>query len=257
MLPPDITEPAERDPKKLRRTAWILVAIMLVGGFLILKAYERMAERQARDTQPAKVHQIRKERDLRIVRQDGKQADLFDLRGKVSALQVVSRKQPETAALGHSVMKKLSADYRENDDFRLVTLVIDPPAAEELPATLAALAEAEGMSLPQWWVGGTERATLHKFIKNELKASEFPHEKDGRWSFDTSIILLDRDGNIRRAVVPQKRGGPPFVATFDFDEAAEWDARKAKTGTGRSNVEELEHLLRKTIDNLLSSPTDA
>ncbi|MCP5544796.1 MAG: hypothetical protein H7A49_12915 [Akkermansiaceae bacterium] len=256
MLPPDITEPAERDPKKLRRTAWILVAIMLVGGFLILKAYERTAERQAKDTHPAKIHQIRKERDLRVVRQDGKAADLFDLRGKVWVVQVDSLGDPGAAEIGRTVMKKLAEDYRENDGFRLVTLVVDPPAAEELPAMIEQTAAKEGMHLPQWWLASTDRKTLHKFIKNELKAGEFPHEKDGKWMFDSSIVLIDREGNIRRAVVPQKRGGPPFVATFDFAEAAEWDARGAKTGTERSNVEELEQLLRKTIDTLLSSPTD-
>ncbi|MCB1133498.1 MAG: hypothetical protein KDN05_20435, partial [Verrucomicrobiae bacterium] len=124
------------------------------------------------------------------------------------------------------------------------------------PAMIEQTAAKEGMHLPQWWLASTDQKTLHKFIKNELKAGEFPHEKDGKWMFDSSIVLIDREGNIRRAVVPQKRGGPPFVATFDFAEAAEWDARGAKTGTERSNVEELEQLLRKTIDTLLSSPTD-
>jgi hypothetical protein len=32
MTPPAEFEPAVRDPKKLRRTAWILVAIIIIGG---------------------------------------------------------------------------------------------------------------------------------------------------------------------------------------------------------------------------------
>ena len=52
-------------------------------------------------------------------------------------------------------------------------------------------------------------------------------------------------------MVPQKQGGPPFVATFDFQQAAAWDAQGAKTGTDRNNVGELEHLLNRTIDKLL------
>ena len=251
MLPPDITEPAVRDPKKLRRTAWILVGIMFVGGFLILRAYEKMAEEQAEKASPAKVHRIRKERDLRIARQDGKQADLFDLRGKVWAVHVVSLQQPETAALSHSVMKSLAAAYRDNDDFRLVTLVVDPPPAEELAATLQRFAETEGMTLPQWWVGATERKTLHKFIQNELKAERHPREEDGKWAFDTSIVLIDRDGNLRRAFIPGQSAKP---VTFDFDEAARLDAEGVKSRAGRSIVEELDALLRRTIDTLLSTP---
>jgi hypothetical protein len=61
-------------------------------------------------------------------------------------------------------------------------------------------------------------------------------------------------GHVRRAVVPQKVGGPPFIATFDFAQAAEWDLKGTKTGTDRSNVEELELLLNHTIDKLLAEP---
>ena len=56
---------------------------------------------------------------------------------------------------------------------------------------------------------------------------------------------------IRRAVVPQQRGGPPYVADFDFDEAAGFDARGVKTGNDRTNVRQLEFLLETTIDTLL------
>ncbi|NJM36854.1 MAG: hypothetical protein HC845_02695 [Akkermansiaceae bacterium] len=66
--------------------------------------------------------------------------------------------------------------------------------------------------------------------------------------------MIDKNGHIRRAVVPQKRGGPPFVATFDFAQAASWDAKGAKTGTERNNAQELEFLLNATIDKLLEEP---
>lgn len=249
MLPPDVTEPAVRDPKKLRRTAWILVGIMVIGGFLILKAYEIVAKDQAKDQRPAKIHQIRKERDLRVVRQDGKQADLFDLRGKVWVVQVVSLEQPEVAALGHAVMKSLAAEYRQNDDFRLVTLIVDPPSAGELAEKLQSFARREDIGFPQWWVASTEPKTLHKFIQNELKADEFPRIEDGRWTFDTSLTLIDREGNLRRGVIPGQAGKP---VAFDFDEARRLDEGGMKTRSGRSVTEDLNDLLRKSIDTVLS-----
>jgi hypothetical protein len=36
--------------------------------------------------------------------------------------------------------------------------------------------------------------------------------------------------------------------------SAGWDAKGVKTGTDRTNVEELEQLLIKTIDELLAEP---
>lgn len=247
-------EPAVRDPKKLRNTALVLVAIMIVGGWLILQAYENWSGGRAKDDRPAVVYRITKERDLRMLRQDGQMVDLADLRGKVIALNVISLRDPEVAARSTAVMKRLAEANATTPDFHLVSLVVDPIPAENLAATLTATADAQGMKLPQWWVGSNEPKTLHKFIKNELKASIYPNENSGKWEYDASIVLIDKNGHIRRAVVPQQRGGQPFVATFDFEQAAAWDLKGAKTGTERSNVEELEILLVNTIGKLLAEP---
>jgi cytochrome oxidase Cu insertion factor (SCO1/SenC/PrrC family) len=253
-LPADL-EPAARDPKKLRRTVWILLGIMLAGGFLVLKAYEDWAAKQATDTRPAIIHRIQKERDLRLLRQDGKQAELFDLRGGVFVLNVLSLRDPDAAARSMAVMKRLAERRTGQKDFHLVTLVLDPIPADQLRDTLAKTADNHGMKLPQWWLGSNEPGTLHKFIKNELKASVYPNESGGKWNYDPSIVLIDRNGHLRRAVVPKTRNGKPAkpeVVGFDFDQAAQWDAKGMKTGTERSNEEELEMLLGKTIDALLA-----
>ena len=254
MSQPHHLEPAVRDPKKLNRTAWILVTIIVCGGWLVLKAYEKWAVQMAPDKRPAVIHRIRKERDLRVIRQDGKTADLFELRGHVWAIHVMSLNSPGTSERSLAVMKRLAATHSGNREFNLVSLAVDPIPPEEIVSALKQAADTHGMKLPQWWIGATEPATLHKFIKNELKASIFPHENQGKWTFDTSIVLVDRNGHIRRAVVPQKQGGPPYVATFDFDQAAEWDATHRKTGTDLSNEAEMEALLGKTIDILLAEP---
>ena len=254
-LPVDL-EPAVRDSKKLNRTAWILVGIMLGGGWLVLKSYEKWAIRQSSDDRPSIAYRIPKEKDLRMVRHDGKTVDLFDLRGHVWAVNVLSLNHPKSCERSLAVMKRLAGKYSATADFNLVSLAVDPMPAEEIVPKLAKFSESEGIKLPQWWLGGNEPATLHKFIKNELKANVFPNEVNGQWTFDTSIVLIDKNGHIRRAVIPQKQGGPPFVATFDFDQAAKWDSDGKKTGTDRSNEAELEILLGKTIDTLLAEPAE-
>jgi hypothetical protein len=252
-VPADL-EPAVRDPKKLRRTAWTLVAIMLAGGWLILKSYEKWAVKQSADDRPSIVHRIQKERDLRVIRQDGKTAELFDLRGHVFAINVISLADPASAERSLAVMKRLAVKYSGTADFNLVSLAVDPMPAGEIVSALAKTADTQGMKLPQWWLGANEPGTLHTFIRNELKATVPPHETDGKWVFDPTIVLIDKNGHLRRAVVPQKQGGPPFVATFDFDQAAKWDAEGKKTGTALSNEAQLEALLLKTIDTLLAEP---
>jgi len=251
-LPDPSMEPAIRDPKKLRNTAFVLIAIMLVGGAFILKAYEQWSVKQSQDDRPAVVYRITPERDLRMLRQDGQTVDLVNLRGKVIALNVISLRDPQASELSQAVMKRLAEARKTNGDLHLVTLILDPMPAEKLLPTLTETAAAKGMTLPQWWLGSNEPKTLHKFIKNELKANIFPNEVKGKWEYDPAIVLIDKNGHVRRGVVPQKRGGPPFIATFDFDQAAGWDARGVKTGTDLSNSDQLEKLLNHTIDKLLA-----
>lgn len=253
-LPDPSLEPAIRDPKKLRNTAFVLIAIIFLGGWLVLKAYNRWSRQQAPDERPAIIYRITPERDLRMLRQDDKIVDMVSLRGKVIALNVTSLRDPQAAELSMAVMKRLSQSRAETKDFNLITLVVDPLPSEKLLASLKETSEANGMKLPLWWVGGNEPKTLHKFIKNELKATIYPNELKGKWEYDSSIVLIDKNGHIRRAVIPQKRGGPPFIATFDFEQAAAWDAKGAKTGTEHNNVEQLEILLNRTIDKLLAEP---
>jgi cytochrome oxidase Cu insertion factor (SCO1/SenC/PrrC family) len=249
-MQPTSFEPVTPDPAKLRRTALILVGIMVLGGFLIIKSYEKMSVQQADDTRPALIHQIRKERDLTVIRQDGKTAALFDLRGKVVVVNCLSLANPEAATRSLAVMNRL-CNRLAGQDVHLITLVIDPPAAEQVVGILRDQADQLSMSPAAWWLATTDEKTMHRFVKNELKASLFPHREAGIWTYDSSVFLLDRDGHLRRAVVPQQRGGRPYVATFDFDQAAEWDAKGVLTGAGTTNVQELERLLNQTIDRLL------
>ena len=89
-LPATFSEPAIRDPKKLRNTAWVLVFLIFIGGWLVLKAYEKWSQGQVVDERPAFIYRITPERDLRMLRQDGQIVNLVDLRGKVIVLNVMS-----------------------------------------------------------------------------------------------------------------------------------------------------------------------
>lgn len=251
-LPDPSLEPAIRDPKKLRNTALILVGIMVLGGWLITLSYNQWSRTQAKDDRPAVVYRITPERDLRMLRQDGKTVDLVDLRRHVIAIQVMSNKTPQPAEIGLEVMKRLATNRAADQNFNLVSLMLDPEPAETLQATLASTASSLGATLPQWWVGANEADTLQKFIYNQLKANVSPYQKDGQWIYDGAIVLIDKNGHIRRAVVPQQHGGSPYIATFDFKQAAEWDAKGVKTGTDHNNVTQLEVLLNSTIDKLLT-----
>jgi cytochrome oxidase Cu insertion factor (SCO1/SenC/PrrC family) len=242
-------EPAVRDEKKLRKTAWSLVAFAVLGGVMIFWAYERYALNMNKDGRPSYSGELR--HNLPVLRQDGKRVALDELQGKVWILHAASATQPETGALPMSVMKSLAKKYAGRSDVVLLSFVIDPGAPEQAAAVLRAAAEKQGATLPQWWFVTTEPSVLHKYLKDKCKLGSLPHQENGEWKYDGSLVLVDRNLKLRKAVVPQQRGGPPFVTGFDFDQAAGWDERDVKTGTERNNVQELQFLLENTIDTLL------
>lgn len=260
-MPVHDLEPVVPDPKKLRRTAWILVAIMIVGGFVILKAYGKRTQEAKSDDRPNFVTQISERKDLTFMRQDGKVTDLMSLKGKVLVVQSLPLAQPD--GFSTDVMKRLAGEYAGNEDLVLVTLLLDPGPAEALTGQLQAAAAGLGAELPQWVVGSTEKETLHKFIKNEFKVNMLPHEDGGKWIYDGSLVLIDRNRHVRRAVVPKVKVDQPDVVSsnrvvpFDFRQAAEWDEKGLITGTNLSNVQRMEELLGETIATLLADKGDA
>ncbi len=252
-MPEHTLEPVTPDPKKLRRTALILVAIMILGGIVILRAYEKRTQEGEKDPRPSFEGQISEQKDLTFMRQDGKVMDLMSLKGKVLAVQCLPQSQPNEITT--AVMKRLSKKFAGNENFALVTLMLDPGKPEETKAQLEALAGGLGAELPQWTVATNEMPTLHKFVKNEFKANMLPHQQDGKWLYDASLVLVDKNRHVRRAVVPQKRGGAAYVAAFDFALAKQWDEKGIKTQKSPdalSNTEQLELLLGDTITLLLA-----
>ncbi len=243
-------EPVVSDPTKNLRVALILLGVMVLGGVMILKAYNKRTEEGEKDARPSLLTQISETKDLTFLRQDGEISDLMSLKGKVLLVQCLPLAQPDEMTT--AVMKRISETYAGNGDLVLVTLVLDPGSAEKLQGQLQEVAVGLGAELPQWIVASNERETLHKFIKNEFKANRLPHEEDGKWLYDKSLVLVDRNRHVRRAVVPQKRGGAAYVAPFDFEQAAEWDVKSIRTGTDLNNTQQLEVLLGETIETLLN-----
>lgn len=247
--------PVERDVKKLRRTALILTAFAILGGIGIISAYGRYAKNANREDRPSYVGELR--HNLPVVRQDGQRSGLDSLQGKVWIVNSVSVTQPESCALSQSMVKFLEEKYRDNPDVAFVSMVIDPGAPEDAAKVLADAAAKQQATLPKWWFATTEPVVLHKYLKDKFKLGTLPHQVDGKWDYDTSLVLVDRQMKLRKAVVPQQRGGAPFVTGFDFDKAAKWDAEGIKTGTDKSNVEEMKNLLVKTIEILLNEKVNA
>ena len=250
-------EPAVRDPKKLRRTGWTLVALMIASSLAMLYAYNRWAEEAAKDERPALVGRL--DRNFKVWRQDESEAGLLDLAGDVFVIVPVVFSQPDGWRQTREILGELAGRYRGRGDFHIVCLTVDPEG--EPPAELARHAEELGAELPQWWLTGAREESVHKFLKNRLKASIYPVRKEGVWEYDPAIVVVDRDRHLRQATVRARKASGKELnhrnrVVFDFEQAARWDAEGRAEGLSKTNVETLRELLFATIDRLLAETAE-
>lgn len=235
--PPLDLEPAVRDPRKLRLTALILVVVAVLGGVMVLLAYERLLERQ--NSQNRAPYLTRLEKNFAVVRQDGSAAGLLDLTGDVWLVAPVSVLDPARSARVFEMLKRVDAQFAGRADLHFVLLTID--SERERPAELATFATANGLALPRWWLGAAGRDFTHTFLKNQLRYRMMPERQaDGSWVYDTSIKLVSRQRHVR--------------GSFDFDGAAAVDARLQADGKQPNYVSELEKLLHRRVQELLDEP---
>ena len=248
-MPAEPFEPAVRDPRKLRRTALILTAIMILSAIGIPYAYLKLAERQALDDTPSVKGRIL--RNFRVWRQDGSEGDLGQIDKEVYVIAPVLFSESERWKETLGVLQRLSKRYAARTDFHIVCITVDPEG--EPPEKLEEYAKELGAELPQWWLAATREESAHKFLKNVLKMETIPHQKDGKWVYDGSLVVIDRDRHIRQATIQRGKYFRENV-TFDFERAAQWDAEGRTEGLEESNVETLEEILISTIDRILAQP---
>lgn len=247
--PPQPLEPAVRDPRKLRRTALILTALMVASAVGILFAYLKLAERQADDDTPS--YKGRVERNFKVWRQDESEGDLASMEGEVFVIAPVVFSDPERWKYTRGVLERLSKRYADRKDFHIVCMTVDPEG--EPPTKLKGYATELGATLPQWWLCAAREESVHKFLKNNLKMEIYPHRQDGKWIYDGTLVVIDRDRHIRKGTVKTSKRSRKDAA-FDFEAAAAWGEKHPVDGDVTRVSRDLEELLVHVIDHVLDKP---
>lgn len=200
-------EPAERNPAELRKTALMLVAVMIVGAVGILAAYHIKSRAQAQENPDRPPLVAKLTYNFGAKNQDDKVVGIADLEGKVWLAALVAVGQPEQNKLAIDEMLKLAERYKDNADVRFVLLSVDSADHGVDPAQLAAEAERRGLKSPQWWLLASSNTEEQRgYIKDQLRLglvserleSDPERELLGRWKFPSLIALIDRKRHLRQ-----------------------------------------------------------
>lgn len=225
-------EPAERNPAELRRTAWKLVLVMVLGAAGILAAYKIKQTQKAKENEgrPPIVTKISKK--LKAQDQHGKLFNMFDLEGKVWFAVPVCVSQLDENEHALAMMKELEKHYRDREDVHFVLISVDGVDQGVGTEQLAEAAQKLGMTGPRtWWLTTGETDKQRGFLKDQMRLglvtkpgigirfwfpSAFsnldPKFNDmGKYSFPSLVALIDREMHLRQR--------------YDFGEAHDYEAR--------------------------------
>lgn len=216
-------EPAERDPKAIRRTVIILIILMVGGGSLIFWKYQQSEKEKAVEVEKGRAPRIsRLTSNFNAIAQDGKARNLFELEGKVWVVAPIVASQPQENEIVLREMKALAERYKGDERFHLVCLSVEDPKKVGYEK-LAELAEEVGADVNQWWFLAAGDKEVRGYMKDNLKLGMVTErkgtdaEKYGKLDAPAKLRIVDQSRRLR---------GDQEQFDFDFAKFKEEEAKK-------------------------------
>lgn len=257
-------EPADRDPVAIRRTVIFLILTMVVGGCVIWWKYQQLQERNHEKEEQGYAARIsRLTSNFAAIAQDGKMRSLFDLEGKIWIVAPIVPGHPAENTLVLEKMKMLAERYKGNKNVHLVCMSVADPTKHGYKE-LAAIAEAQGADIEQWWfLAAGEDKTLG-YLKDHLKMDAVRERKGedaaqlGRWDIQSQLRVVDQSRRPR---------GKHEHFDFDFANARKEEATREIAANPKLAKEPLaqdylklpelwEERMLKVIDYTLNEPAE-
>ncbi len=213
-------EPADRDPKKLRATAFKLVIFMVFSGVFLTFAYNKYRERTSDSDRPSLLTKIT-EPDVELLTSDGQMRNLQDLKGKVTlAITLPSVPQPESEASLDALEAIMAAFKGKPEKPTILVFVLDGTNTE--PEKMASVLAEYGKEPEVLRVAANAdgKTSLRSFLKAKMRFNITPTEKDGKFVYDTRLVLLDQHLHVR--------GHPGASHGWDFEKVAGFDREYAE-----------------------------
>lgn len=178
------------------------VVTILSGGVLATSLYIRNIRKHAFDSkeefvdadkQDAKAEDWGElEADLELVNQEGKSVKMSDLKDKVWVAHNFFASCPECAVTSARDLQDLYKEFRENPDFHIVSISINP--ADDVKKLQAYADRLEAKSSNWWFLSGPEEV-VHRYVEKEMKFMGVKRTPNGERDFahDLGIQVYAKD----------------------------------------------------------------
>jgi protein SCO1/2 len=171
----------------------ILVTTYFIRGRQVQPEVEAFYERES-NFEPL----LKLEKDLVLTNQDGEEVRVSQLKGKVWAFAQFYASCPMCAQRNSQGLKKLYETFKDQPDFQLVCITINPET--DGVAEMKSYAEGLGADTSNWWFLTGDTKTLKDYMIGEMKYQpivkrENPDEAaaKGEYEHDMAIAVYDRN----------------------------------------------------------------
>jgi cytochrome oxidase Cu insertion factor (SCO1/SenC/PrrC family) len=206
-------------------------AVLLIGTFSWLRAAQEnreevtMKNRIANNVGRAEKSEpmLTLEEDLVATNQEGEEVRFSELNDKVWIVAEFFADCPMCAARNGDHLMKFYERFRDNPDFHIVCVSVDPEKDD--PEMLQKYAEALGAETENWWFLTGDREKLHGYMEEEMKflpiserQNELEIESKGRFSHDMGLAVIGKDMKMlekKDLFFARSQGGPELYAHFE------------------------------------------
>ncbi|MBK1835164.1 SCO family protein [Roseibacillus ishigakijimensis] len=140
---------------------------------------------------------LRLENDLVATNQAGDEVRLSELKDKVWIMAQFFAACPNCAARNGDHLVKLYQEYKDNPDFHVVCVTVDPETDD--PARLQEYAETLGADISDWWFLTGDHETLHHYMEEEMKflavrerVKQEDIDREGRYAHDMGVAVFGK-----------------------------------------------------------------
>ncbi len=165
-----------------------------------MRANHELVANVGKDTSAPVITQLTE--GQKVITQDGKEMDILDLKGKVWVFVQFFAACPQCAQRNLTELKRLVDRYKNEPDFRLVCITVDPE--RDNIERLKGYADVLGADSSRWLFLTGESETLMPYMVSQIKYPKVKRRTDpaqiaqfGEFAHDLMLAVFDRDLQMR------------------------------------------------------------
>ncbi len=213
-----------------------VLAILLIFGFALIRELEDLKlqakrEQASNDTPIAENVGRAKadlflqlEKDITLTNQDGQEVSIYDLKEKTWVFAQFFAKCPMCAERNYTDLLAIYKQYKDNPDFMIVCMTVDPET--DNIEKLTEYASAVNAETDSWWFLTGEQEKMHAYMSEQIQFMDIRKRTvqadiaaHGLYAHDLGLAVFDKGLKMRvkRDLAFARAQSPEMLQAYEND----------------------------------------